>query len=528
MGRASPERVVTPFPEQIGRYELLLPIGTGGMATVFLGRMSGVGGFERDVAVKIIHAHLRADEESKSHLLEEARLSAGIRHPNVVPVLEVGDDPFGVYLVMDYVEGDTLAGLMRELKARGEKLPLSHVARILSDAIAGLHAAHELTGESGRTLGLVHRDFSPQNILVGMDGVSRLADFSVAKAGDRAVRTRTGLIKGKISYMSPEQARGHAVDRRCDVWAAGVVAWELIAWRRMHRAGDAVSTLLHIVTEEPPRLREVAPDVPKAVEDVVARALTMDPSQRMGSALEFGRELVSALQSVGPVATAEDVAELMKRVFGAELRARHERVHEIRQLRRRMGEIAAPVVSTLDDSPPGFEIPMDSSVTVSSAEFGQATSLDTPAVLAARTPGRLPLTPLAERRPELDEAPALIPVSKIRPRAAIAGALLVLGAGVAAVALSNRTSSSPAVSAEAPSPLTAEPSERPSGAAPVLAPVAPPSTPSSSEAPVPPPVSLRIVKRKAVVTAAAVPTRLAAPRSKPPTTLARDPYQGAR
>jgi serine/threonine protein kinase len=523
---------MTPFPEQIGRYELLLPIGTGGMATVFLGRMSGVGGFERDVAVKIIHAHLRADEESKSHLLEEARLSAGIRHPNVVPVLEVGDDPFGVYLVMDYVEGDTLAGLMRELKARGEKLPLSHVARILSDAIAGLHAAHELTSESGHTLGLVHRDFSPQNILVGMDGVSRLADFSVAKAGDRAVRTRTGLIKGKISYMSPEQARGHVVDRRCDVWAAGVVAWELIAWRRMHRAGDAVSTLLHIVTEEPARLRDVAPDVPKAIEDVVARALTMDPANRTGSALEFGRELALALQSVGPMATAEDVGELMKRVFGAELRARHERVQEIRQLRRRMGEIASPAAPSLDDSPPGFEIPMDSSVTVSSQEFGQATRLDTPAVLAARSPSRPPLA-VAEPRPE-PETPLPLPVRKSWPKMAIAVSLAAVSAVVAVAALSNRTSSSSATSAQAPSALPSRPTGSADEApAVVLAPSLPPSAPSSNSSSPAVPVAAaqssipRIVKHKVVVTTPPVPARLAAPRSKPPTMLARDPYPGA-
>lgn len=506
---------------------------------MFLGRVSGVGGFERDVAVKIIHAHLRADEESKSHLLEEARLAAGIRHPNVVPVLEVGDDPFGVYLVMDYVEGDTLAGLMRELKARGEKLPLSHVARILSDAISGLHAAHELTGESGRTLGLVHRDFSPQNILIGIDGVSRLADFSVAKAGDRAVRTRTGLIKGKISYMSPEQARGHVVDRRCDVWAAGVVAWELIAWRRMHRAGDAVSTLLHIVTEEPPKLRTVAPDVPQALEDVVARALTMDPTRRTGSALEFGRELALALQSVGPTASAEDVAELMKRVFGAELRERHERVIEIRQLRRRMGEIAAPAAPTADDSPPGFEIPMDVSVPVGSRENGQVTRLDTPAVLAAQGPGRLPLA-FAERRPE-PEAPAPLPLlRKPWPRVALAVAFAALSAAVAAAALSDRTppsSLAPNASVNAPSILPNQPSQpsqtsRPldlaSASVALSVAEAPSASPPSPTVPTLPPAALRTFKRKAVGSTSVVPERLAAPRSKPPTTLARDPYQGAR
>src|SRR4029079_5897106 len=150
MAAASPVRPMTPFPERIGRYELLLPIGSGGMATVFLARAQGVGGFERDVALNIIHAHLRADEESKLHLLDEARLAARIRHPNVVPVIEVGDDPFGVYLVMDYVEGDSLAGIMRVAKGAKERLPFRHIARILVDTLGGLHAAHELTNEAGQ------------------------------------------------------------------------------------------------------------------------------------------------------------------------------------------------------------------------------------------------------------------------------------------------------------------------------------------------------------------------------------------
>ena len=531
---------MTPFPERIGRYELLLPIGTGGMATVFLGRMSGVGGFERDVAVKIIHAHLRADEESRSHLLEEARLAAGIRHPNVVPVLEVGDDPFGVYLVMDYVEGDSLAGLMRELKAAGERLPLSHVARILSDAIGGLHAAHELVSESGRSLGLVHRDFSPQNILIGIDGVSRLADFSVAKAGDRAVRTRTGLIKGKISYMSPEQARGHAVDRRCDVWAAGVVAWELIAWRRMHRQGDAVSTLLNIVTEEPLKLGAVVPGVPKALEDVVARALTMDPTLRTPSALEFGRELVAALHSIGPIAGAEEVAELMKRVFGARLRERHERIAEIRKLRRRMGEIAAPSPPAADDSPPAFEVPMASSGGMGASEDGAPTRVDTPAVLSARAPGRDPFTSAGGHLP-LPAAPSSA-TGKRWPRVGIAATAAALCAAVAAAALSKgetrSTATSPSESSApqqrdvsaALSPGIREP------AAPVNLGASAATAPSAIATNAPgvgtngsaPSQALPRTSTHKPAVSAPPPTRLAAPRSKPPTTLARDPYQGVR
>jgi hypothetical protein len=535
MGSPSSDSPVTPFPERIGRYELLLPIGTGGMATVFLGRMSGVGGFERDVAVKIIHAHLRADEDSKNHLLEEARLAARIRHPNVVPVLEVGDDAFGVYLVMDYVEGDSLAGLMRDIKATGERLPLPFVARILSDALSGLHAAHELVDESGRSLGLVHRDFSPQNILVGIDGVSRLADFSVAKAADRAVRTRTGLVKGKISYMSPEQARGHAVDRRCDVWAAGVVTWELIAWRRLHRQGDAVSTLLSVVTEEPPKLSTLVPDVPKALEDIVARALSMDPAGRIPSAIELRQELEDAFRSVGPIADTHEVGELVRKVLGPQLRERQERVAEIRKLRRRMGEIAGPSPVGADESPPAFEMgpPLE----------GELTRIDRPSAFASRLGGGVPL-----RTEDLDVPLAVAtpyPPRKRWPRLGIAGAAVVLGAGLATAALWTSTLGSKVVGPDAPpvsgvkgvgpalrgaTNAAAGPEALPgrSTAPPSVAEEAPraPVAAVPSGEPVPSVASRPNTRRPAPSPPPSV--RFAAPRSKPPTKLAQDPYEGAR
>jgi eukaryotic-like serine/threonine-protein kinase len=329
-----------PFPEKVGKYELLLPIGTGGMATVYLARSTGVGGFERDVALKLVHAHLRTDEDSKLQLLEEAKLAARIRHPNVVPVMEVDEDPLGLFLVMDYVEGDTLSGLSRLCRLAGKTLPLSLIGRILNDALLGLHAAHELTDSSGRPLNLVHRDFSPQNILVSVQGMTRLADFGVAKAANRAVRTKTGLIKGKISYMSPEQARGQAIDRRCDVWAAGVVAWELIAGRRMHRSDDDVATLLSIVTEDPPTLRSVLPDVPKALDDAVAWALTPDTAKRCPTAEDLRRAISKAVEEHGGIADTHELARFVQQLFGPKLSERRASASEVRTLRRRMVELA--------------------------------------------------------------------------------------------------------------------------------------------------------------------------------------------
>ncbi|HKO91370.1 MAG TPA: serine/threonine-protein kinase [Polyangiaceae bacterium] len=310
------------FPERVGKYEVLLPLGTGGTATVYLARTRGVAGFEREVALKLVHAHLRADEESRLHLLEEARLAARIRHPNVVPVTEVDSDAHGVFLVMEYVEGEALSGLVRLLRDSNHRLPTRLIARIMNDALAGLHAAHELRDSEGQLVGLVHRDFSPQNILVGIEGVARLADFGVAKAASRTVRTKTGLVKGKVAYMSPEQARGHKVDRRCDVWAAGVVVWELVTGRKLYDHEDDVATLLSVVTEEPPRLGTVLQGVPASLDDAVAYALTSDVGSRCPSAETFRQMLESAWDECGGMASTTELGAFVRQTVGHRLAER--------------------------------------------------------------------------------------------------------------------------------------------------------------------------------------------------------------
>jgi len=537
MGLA-PERTLNPFPERIGRYELLLPIGTGGMATVFLGRATGVGRFERDVAVKVIHAHLRTDEESKQLLLEEARLAARIRHANVVPVLEVGDDPFGIYLVLDYVEGDSLAGLMREVKASGQRIPMPLVARILLDSLEGLHASHELKDDAGNLVGLVHRDFSPQNILIGVDGVTKLADFSVAKSADRVVRTRTGLVKGKIGYMSPEQARGHPVDRRCDVWAAGVVAWELIAWRRLHKNSDAVSTLLNIVTESPPLLGDVAPGTPKALEEVVWKALAMDATARTPSALALRKELEQAFRAVGPIADSREVGEYVASIFGQKLRERSTHATEIRRLRAQMHEIAQPAPT---DDP--------SSSSDASPESGQRTRADIPSVIGTRGEAGAPVgdgigaTPLAVGGAgDSVSISSFLPPRSRRNRALWMGGLGLLLAAVALFALTSRGTRAagdssaravkPSPAMVAPAPQSEEEHSSPPIALDSL-PMDPPSEDSSKAVDdaskivrasvTPGPAANRSHPKKAASIATAT---VAAPKSKAPGKLARDPYGG--
>ena len=286
------------------------------MATVFLARAEGLGGFERDVAIKLIHAHLRENHELAMSLLDEARIAARIRHPNVVPVYDVGEDPAGIFLVMEYVEGDTLSGLQNASRVTGDVIPIPVGLRILTDALAGLQSAHELLNADGTPLEIVHRDFSPQNILVGTDGISRLTDFGIAKAAGRSGHTSPGAIKGKVGYMAPEQARGKSLDQRCDVWAAGVIAWELLAGRPLHGSDDEVATLLDVVTRTPPDLRTIDPTIPEALAQAVASALTPDRERRCPSANELRQRLIDGWRPLGPLADPAQVAAYLASVGG--------------------------------------------------------------------------------------------------------------------------------------------------------------------------------------------------------------------
>lgn len=303
----SSPRAASGFPSKVGPYELLLPIAAGGMGTVFLARRHGAGGFRRDVALKVLHQHLRLEPKLVVDLLEEARLAALLKHPNVVPVLDAGDEPEATYLVMEYVDGDTLAGLLNRAAADAYDLTQPLIVRVLCDVLEGLEAAHELRGENGRRLGLVHRDVSPQNVLVGTDGVARLSDFGIARATTRLSLTQTGIVKGKVGYMAPEQARGRELDRRCDVWAAGVIAWELFAGRRLIDESDPLFGATRLFENDPPLLRSVRPDISPAIEEAVAWALTVDIERRCPTARQFAKCLAEA------VAPAErgDVAEVV-------------------------------------------------------------------------------------------------------------------------------------------------------------------------------------------------------------------------
>ena len=207
-------------PRTVGRYGLFDPIAAGGMASVYLGRLKGAAGFERTVAIKCLHPGLTRDAETVSMLLDEAHIASRIRAPNVVPILDVISEDGEIFLVMEYVHGESLAKLVREAARRAEAIEPAIAVGITVDFLRGLHAAHEARADDGSPLGIVHRDVSPQNVMVGADGVSRIVDFGIAKAATRAQTTQEGQIKGKLGYMAPEQLRSEPVDGRTDSFAA--------------------------------------------------------------------------------------------------------------------------------------------------------------------------------------------------------------------------------------------------------------------------------------------------------------------
>jgi eukaryotic-like serine/threonine-protein kinase len=300
--------------QRLGRYVLYDEIAAGGMASVHIARMLGPAGFTRTVAIKKLHAQYAKDPEFVAMFLDEARLAARVHHPNVVPMLDVVARDGELFLVMDYVRGESLARLLSGT-ATAEDRPLAVLAAMIADTLAGLHAAHEAKNEQGADLAIVHRDVSPQNVLVGLDGVARVLDFGIAKAAIRLHSTRDGQIKGKLRYMAPEQIMQRPVDRRTDVYAAAVVAWEVLAGRRLFLADEPGAIVKSIVDHEIPRLQELSPRVPAELDAVVRRGLALEPDERFATALE----MAEALERVVQVASPREVGAWVRRVAHAAL-----------------------------------------------------------------------------------------------------------------------------------------------------------------------------------------------------------------
>ena len=302
--------------QTLGRYELLLPIARGGMAQVWAARLRGSRGFQKVVAMKTILAGSMDDTNLEHMFMEEASLASQVHHPNVVEILDLGEHDGTLYLVMEWVDGEPLQLVLRQA-AEGRPMPLPVAVNVIGQACKGLHEAHELRGSDGKLIGLVHRDVSPQNILLSYSGVVKIADFGIAKATTRnSGLTEEGLVKGKSAFMSPEQMRSMSVDRRGDVFAMGIVLYLVTTGKHPFRGKDAIETMQNVCQRPPIPPSSLVRDYPKKLAPVVMRALAKDPEKRWPTAHEMLAALEDAVPGCLEASFERDVANYLAALFG--------------------------------------------------------------------------------------------------------------------------------------------------------------------------------------------------------------------
>ncbi|HEY0841067.1 MAG TPA: serine/threonine-protein kinase, partial [Vulgatibacter sp.] len=301
------------LPASFGRYTLLERVGGGGMAPVYRASLVGDGGFEKDVAVKVIRQELSEDSQFTDMFLDEARLSARLTHANIVQTFDFGRHEGVHFLAMELVRGRTLAAILRICKAKGVRLGLAPSLHVAAEIARGLGYAHRLAGPGGEALGIVHRDVSPQNVLLSREGEVKLADFGIAKAVNRSHVTQPGRVRGKCAYMAPEQIRGQELDGRADVFALGVVLWECLTCRPLFDGDSDAAVLMQVLEKELERPSVYAPEVPPAVDELALRLLSRDRRDRP-DATQAARELADLTLKLIRSQADIDLAELQRRL----------------------------------------------------------------------------------------------------------------------------------------------------------------------------------------------------------------------
>jgi len=311
------------------RYEPLFEIASGGMGTVYVGLRLGVAGFARVVAIKRIRPNIAEDEEANAALNDEAAIASLVQHANVVAIHDVHERDGEMLLVMDYVEGSSLADVLRKLRAGGKRLSRGVALRIIYDALCGLHAAHELKDHHGRSLELVHRDATPQNILIGTDGCVRLTDFGIARAVERSVQTDPGMAKGKYAYMAPEHAFAEPLDRRADIFAMGVVLWETLTGRRLFQNRTIREVARGTALGQIPAPSHRGADSPAELDAIALKAMAPWKDDRYATAKEFADDIDAFASSVGGLPPATAIADMLDLACGDEIRVRARRLGEM-------------------------------------------------------------------------------------------------------------------------------------------------------------------------------------------------------
>lgn len=368
----------------VGRYALYNEIAAGGMATIHLGRLLGPVGFARTVAIKRLHPQFAKDPEFVSMFLDEARLAARVQHPNVVATIDVVATDGELFLIMDYVRGESLSKIVRTVRKQGKRIPPRIAASIMCGFLHGLHAAHEAKNERGEPLGLVHRDVSPQNVLVGTDGVARVLDFGIAKATGRIQVTREGHIKGKLAYMPPEQLTGREVSRAVDIYASAVVMWETLTGERLFKGETEGETLAKILRDPVVPPSSVDPEVTSIFDEPLMQALSRDVLKRPATA----KELAISLERCSGLASPTEVGEWVEELVGHLLDAREVQIAEIES-----GTVGmtASELSALSDTGSDTSIPANARAVLATAGSGDTPPLGSSPMLAH---GRVP-TPSA-------------------------------------------------------------------------------------------------------------------------------------
>ena len=331
---AQPNRVShTPTPTgaiavKCGRFELVAKVGHGGMADVFLGVAGGTAGFRKLTVVKRMHPELLEEGDFMEMFLDEARLAARLNHQNIVQTQEVDTAADGVpYIAMEFLEGQSLDKVIREALRKQKPLPLSMVVPLIAGVLDALSYAHTLTDYDGSPLGVVHRDVSPSNLFVTYDGTSKLLDFGIAKAATQVTETQTGQIKGKFSYMAPEQARGEQVDGRADLWSMGVVLWECVAGRRLFKEANHIDTIRRVLSGDVPPLETVDESVPEAIIQIVEKALQVNRAYRWESAAEMRDALTEWQRESGfQPASKHEISRFMRELFADRIASQQEQI----------------------------------------------------------------------------------------------------------------------------------------------------------------------------------------------------------
>lgn len=335
----------------IGAYTILAHLRTGGMASLYLARRAGVAGFSRLVAIKVVHPRLSDDSGLIRMFVDEAKLTSRIDHPNVVHVEELGEREGVFFLVMEYVHGCSLAQLMRSLGRSKRRLAPPVAVAICCRVAEGLHAAHETTGDDGQLLNLVHRDVSPQNVLLSHKGHVKLIDFGIAKAKLGRQESNTRSLRGKVRYMAPEQVTTGKIDRRTDIYALGIVLWELLTMRRLFSGRTDIEVLKQVRKPDVVAPSHYAPDIPAELDSVVLRALSPEPDDRFPNAKDLKRALVRALSRSAGIDSAH-LADLLLNAMGDALdQERHELPDEVSRVLRAEQLRVAGLVPPLDEGP---------------------------------------------------------------------------------------------------------------------------------------------------------------------------------